>query len=304
MSEFLPAEVRDALSAHQHADADRVWRSLPEPHVPAPDLDAKARGWAAVHSSMQTEAATPRRKRPARAADRASRAAPRLRARRVPMWAGALVAVTFLAIAGLYAVRSDQAVFIAGAAAEIVTLDDGSVVTLEPYATLTVGDWADQRPLTLEGTAFFDVARDEARPMHIATRSATVTVLGTSFTIASGASQTSVQVASGRVAVADANGIQVAELLQGDAATIGADSPLIQRSARSFDQVDVLLSELADEVGRAFAITVTTASGLADERITFVQRDVTDAESILQTVCATKGLSYRETASGFELYRK
>ncbi len=225
----------------------------------------------------------------------------------MPMWAGAFAAIALLAFAGLYLIGPDDSastVYTAGTTTQVVTLSDGTVVTLEPGATLSQGDWSTDRPLTLEGTAFFDVARDENRPMHITTPNATVSVLGTSFTVASDASETSVQVASGRVAVADAQGTKVAELLQGDAATLGSNGPQIERAARSFDLNDVAMTQLADEVGQAFGITITLSDDLSDERITFAQREVRNAESVLETVSATKDLGYRETANGYELYRR
>lgn len=307
MSEFIPIPVRDAFDADMRSDAERLWRSLPEPIAPAPDREAKARSWAAVQATMQTGDASVRRTPQRRAADRAPRTARRSSARRMPMWAGAFAAVALLAFVGFYLMNLDESasgIYTAGTTTQVVTLPDGTVVTLEPGATLTEGDWSTTRPLTLEGTAFFDVTRDESRPMHITTPNATVSVLGTSFTVTSDASETSVQVASGRVAVADAQGQKVAELLQGDAATLGANGPMIERAARSFDLNDVPLAQLAQEVGQAFGIAITLADDLADERITFAQRDVHTAESVLQTVAATKDLGYRETANGYELYRK
>ncbi len=225
----------------------------------------------------------------------------------MPAWIGAVAAVAVLALVGLYLTSPAEQLagaYTAGATQQTVTLSDGTVVTLEPGATLREGDWTTSRLLTLEGTAFFAVARDETRPMHITTTNATVSVLGTSFTVAAAASETSIQVASGRVVVADAAGQNVAELMEGDAATLGTAAPLIERSARSIDLNDVPMARLADEVGQAFGIVITLADGLEDERITFAQREVRNAESVLETVSVTKGMSYRETASGYELYRR
>ncbi|NNE30715.1 MAG: DUF4974 domain-containing protein [Saprospiraceae bacterium] len=63
------------------------------------------------------------------------------------------------------------------------TLPDGSVVTLNQFASLsyTPPDKSGIRKVKLEGDAFFDVARDEEYPFIIGVEDIEVQVLGTSF---------------------------------------------------------------------------------------------------------------------------
>ena len=83
-------------------------------------------------------------------------------------------------------------------------LADGSIVTLNRYSTL-IWDKAQKtkRAVSLEGDAFFDVARDEARPFVISTGPVEIEVLGTSFYVDARVDQALVDVVveSGQVAV-------------------------------------------------------------------------------------------------------
>lgn len=66
-----------------------------------------------------------------------------------------------------------------------IVLADGTQVTLDKQATLTYNRnfGINNRDLQLEGTAFFDVAKDTLLPMRIAVGDWKVQVVGTSFTI-------------------------------------------------------------------------------------------------------------------------
>ncbi|MEM9928853.1 MAG: FecR domain-containing protein, partial [Bacteroidota bacterium] len=88
---------------------------------------------------------------------------------------------------------------------EEVKLPDGSIITLNKDTELTYVADKNTRQLELTGEAFFDVARDEARPFTIITGDLTTTVLGTSFNIrAYPDEELEVSVKSGKVAVAAA----------------------------------------------------------------------------------------------------
>jgi len=67
------------------------------------------------------------------------------------------------------------------------TLSDGSTITLNQNSQLEYPEVfsGDQRIVKLQGEAFFDIARDEAKPFMIQTDQAVVKVLGTSFNVRS-----------------------------------------------------------------------------------------------------------------------
>jgi transmembrane sensor len=81
-----------------------------------------------------------------------------------------------------------------------VTLPDGSSVTLARNTTLSYhADFEENRQLTFEGRAFFDIERDEAHPFQISTAFGDVTVLGTEFDVATASTYTRVNVQEGTV---------------------------------------------------------------------------------------------------------
>lgn len=84
-------------------------------------------------------------------------------------------------------------------------LADGTIVKLNADSKLIVPEnfSADRREVSLQGEAFFDVARDEARPFIIHTKDIDVEVLGTSFNVRSYTNEepSVVAVATGKVAV-------------------------------------------------------------------------------------------------------
>jgi len=83
-----------------------------------------------------------------------------------------------------------------------VALPDGSQVWLKENAQLSYvnGFEGDSRQLKLEGEAFFDVAKNPAKPFIIQAGEGTVTVLGTSFSVDADANSTEVLVKTGKVA--------------------------------------------------------------------------------------------------------
>mgnify|MGYP000412060034 CR=1 FL=1 len=86
-----------------------------------------------------------------------------------------------------------------------VDLSDGSRVTLNQASSIQFLAESEngERKVTLQGAAFFDVARDEDLPFVIHTPEVEVEVLGTSFYVdgRSGQEEVQVMVESGRVAV-------------------------------------------------------------------------------------------------------
>lgn len=67
---------------------------------------------------------------------------------------------------------------------KVVSLDDGSVITLNTNTRLQVRYAGDRRHIhLLEGEALFDVAKDRQRPFVVTARGADVRAVGTSFTV-------------------------------------------------------------------------------------------------------------------------
>ncbi|UXX79297.1 FecR domain-containing protein [Reichenbachiella carrageenanivorans] len=103
-----------------------------------------------------------------------------------------------------------------------IELTDGTVVWLNEHSKLTYSKMMadNERMVSLDGQAYFDVAKDAARPFRILGEKTTVEVLGTSFDLISKANYANVNVTSGLVsfALTDNNEIKVV-LEKGNQAT-------------------------------------------------------------------------------------
>jgi transmembrane sensor len=86
-----------------------------------------------------------------------------------------------------------------------VRMDDGSLIVLQPGSEIRYKkDFTpNQREVTLSGEAFFEIARDEARPFFVYSQGLVTRVLGTSFNIKAKPQDKTivVDVKTGRVAV-------------------------------------------------------------------------------------------------------
>jgi len=105
---------------------------------------------------------------------------------------------------------------------EGVILDDGSIIYLNKDAKLSYPKSFDgeQRVVSLDGEAYFDIARDEERPFKIKTNHSEVEVLGTSFNIDTDKLRTEVAVTSGKVKVSSLTTDENVILIKNQAATV------------------------------------------------------------------------------------
>lgn len=109
---------------------------------------------------------------------------------------------------------------------KIITLPDGSEVTLKPAAKLFYleGFGTSNRTLKFSGTAFFDVNRNENIPFVITTDNSKTTVLGTSFCIDASGKGDKIYVTSGLVEFSNKNSSQKVLLEAGEkGSSIGSE---------------------------------------------------------------------------------
>jgi transmembrane sensor len=115
-------------------------------------------------------------------------------------WWAAAASVTLLAVAGWWFLGKNIGVektLVADVAQKEVTLADGTKIWLNVGSKLTYPETftAAERPVKLEGEAFFEVAKDAKRPFQIATNTTKVTVLGTAFNVRAFDNEPTVEVA-------------------------------------------------------------------------------------------------------------
>lgn len=119
---------------------------------------------------------------------------------------GLAAAALVVTAVGLAVWLQPRTVTVPYGATEMVELSDGSVAELSSGSSLTYRNfWGrDERRVTLEGEAFFDV-EEAQRPFIVETFNATIEVVGTRFNVSAWSTdpvpQTSVALESGRVAV-------------------------------------------------------------------------------------------------------
>lgn len=108
----------------------------------------------------------------------------------------------------------------ADASKAVVTLSDGTVMTLSPGSVAKVQLRVDPRHVELDGDAYFEVTRDESHPFTVAAGEGAVKVLGTRFLVSSGLDGTSVDVTEGKVLFSAAGSEEGVILTKGMSATL------------------------------------------------------------------------------------
>ncbi len=100
--------------------------------------------------------------------------------------------------------EGDQPVsFSTGKASRQYRLPDGSEVKLEPGSTLTLSPefGVNDRDVTFEGRAYFDIAKDPGKPFRINAKSFQVKVLGTRFFLDQASGEKKVELFEGKVEI-------------------------------------------------------------------------------------------------------
>lgn len=312
----LPPEL-DAL-LHDQSDADvaglqEIWALSDSPPVASPAEEAALqRVWARLEQHIDADKPSMRTVR----SDRPAIARTRLMRRWVALAATVMVA----AIIGIGYLFTPVTITAPLGETAMVYLEDGSSVELNSGSTLLRPRfWGSTREVTLDGEAYFDIAK-EARPFMVTTFNAEVRVLGTRFNVRAWrkdvASNTTVALASGSVAltglhtddtsvtlVPGQTGVVAAKTLEvNEVDTVRVGHALAWRSGDFFFS-DEWLGSILDDVERRFNTQVTVKPGaLRGRRMKLSIEKPVSAEAILKDICEPLGLRYRETSVGFELF--
>jgi transmembrane sensor len=146
--------------------------------------------------------------------------------------AAAAVLIAFLALPLLRTGGEEYATQVAEL--RLVTLPDGSQVTLGPRSKLAVQFRDNVRRVELiGGEAFFDVRRDAARPFFVAAGSSLIRVVGTKFDVNRSADTVRVSVLEGIVRVAGPRGIDTRRA-----------SPTVQLTAGQRTEMPMVIREV------------------------------------------------------------
>lgn len=161
----------------------------------------------------------------------------------------------------------------------VVTLDDGSTLTLNGGSSLSVKMERARRTVRMDqAEVMFDVAHDATRPFEVTVGESRVRVLGTAFNIRRTAGTTEVSVTRGLVQVSDMAAADH-QVRLGVGQRVRRDDADDQLRTDTADPVSAAswiegrrvydnrpLSEIAEDLSRAFATPVTVSPSAADIR--------------------------------------
>lgn len=203
-----------------------------------------------------------------------------------------LASSAFLLMDGPMRLRADR---IAGTGEmPVVALEDGSTVQLNSFSAIARDFDATRRTVRLlRGQAYFEVARDAARPFVVEAGDVRVTALGTAFDVRLGDAATDVTVTHNAVLVEFADGgpasVRLGESRHAayDPATrtrtVGAADGMIALAWRRGQLVvdNAPLSYVVEEIGRHFSGRIMLmGGGLAGRRVSGTMT-VTDTDAAL-----------------------
>lgn len=267
-----------------------------------PDTDAE---WLKLQSRIVVPQAEREQSQPVGASSPLIR--PPLYARR-RVWAVAAAVALLVTVGGYFALGGgkvvDNAKGLHFAAADgqrkEIKLTDGTLVTLQGGSTLdAAADFGkEDRKLQLSGEAYFDVARDEARPLSVSMGDVQARVLGTQFNLRAEKTSLAVQlsVTEGKVEFSAANGAKEI-LVAGQVAhfdpktgrivreqTVAKDEAAWVRDTLIFN--DKPFSEAAGQIERHYGITLKFPESLNAARLNakFEEKPLSEVLAVLEAI--------------------
>lgn len=190
--------------------------------------------------------------------------------RKTNTWAWATAATALIAafLGIFWFTNLDNPVLVAqsGDTIEMVTLADGSEISLRPYSSLYEIEISDsKRSYELDGEAFFVVTKDINKPFSIASDNGIVTVLGTQFNLSTWGNETKLFLEEGSVRLSDLHQNSVI-LKPGEKATISQNllsnaSPAIADEFKDWLNDEIVLkstpvSQVINELEHHFKATI------------------------------------------------
>ena len=199
-----------------------------------------------------------------------------------------------------------------------VQLSDGSMVELNSGSTIKYArSFGDERRVSLQGEAFFDVAK-ESRPFVVETFNGSVRVLGTTFNVKAwdDESKTVVALQSGSVQVAGLVNEDNPKLLNpGQTARIQNEEILLSPTEEGlvpaslawrsgdFSYSEEELSAVLHDIERRFDTEIVMSSEAMGSRKTkYSRKNPGSASVVLEELCTCLGLAFRTTSEGFEVF--
>lgn len=190
-----------------------------------------------------------------------------------------------------------------------VRLSDGTYTRLGPSSRLRILETPSGREVWLDGSAFFAVAHDPARPFTVRTRSGDAAVLGTRFEVKASDEDLRLVVVEGRVALTvDETRLEVGA--SEAASVVGGRPGAVERVEDVFALLegmegvllfqDTPLSLVALEVEQRFGLRVAVADEVGGTTVTAAFTDE-DPDVVITAVCRIAGVDCREDGVGISI---
>jgi ferric-dicitrate binding protein FerR (iron transport regulator) len=194
-----------------------------------------------------------------------------------------------------------------------ITLPDGSTASLSAGSRLSFPETfgSEVRPVTLHGTAFFDVEPSSV-PFEVHTFDAVTRVLGTSFSVDAWPSNieaaSRVVVATGKVEVLSGELASILTPGQAVRTTSGAvetnvNVPLVTSwRTGGLSYSNELVGNVLADLERRYDIELDAPASIRLRRISIQKRQAADVAEVIGDISATVGIRYRPIQGGYELY--
>ena len=182
------------------------------------------------------------------------------------------------------------------------TLEDGTIVSLSKGASIVnVVMTDDQRLIEVSGKVFFEVEHDEDRPFYVATPSAKIKVLGTSFLVNSNDELTEVCVETGSVQFSTKGNMSL-DLTQGEMGMIGTSIRGIIKKKNDDDNFlswksglisfqRTLVKDVVLSLEKTYDVDIELSQRIKNCRLT-ADFNKNSIEEVIQTLSATFNWEY------------
>jgi ferric-dicitrate binding protein FerR (iron transport regulator) len=192
---------------------------------------------------------------------------------------------------------------------KMIILSDGTKVWVNSGSTFTypISFQRNEREVSIEGEAYFEVKRDVNHPFTVATKSMSVRVLGTSFDVNTKTSDHSIQttLVTGKVSIQDKNGKEMAKLFPGQMAKYNSNHSL------SINTVDTeiytgwrngliifqkaTLAEITQKIEQFYNVKITVNSRKPiQNRYNFVFRRTHSLDTVLEMLKFVAPVTYKK----------
>ena len=199
----------------------------------------------------------------------------------------------------------------------VTSLPDGSTVWLNRDSKITYARdlGSNERNITLDGEAFFEITPDPGKPFIIDAGKGKITVVGTSFNVISSNENKEVEVyvRTGKVVLSDASGEKSVILEPEFIGTINGNSPSVKKND---DQnylawfTDLLvyksekLSVVFNDLKKVYNINIIADDPEILERPLTATYDKEPRDTIIDLICTTFTLSYRKDGNTYHLSKR